>query len=640
MSEKPWYSDAVIAFLRDDIPAQLEISPAAVARDIHTIEHRLSCEGESFLTKTLPSLGKAFDLALQGNSPLRTTAFKKKRRGAALPAFLQALLRRVFLETGWIRENPCIKTIRCLRQLFFWCKKIEKGFTDETLRQAISDFIEIDGLLPSFEDIPRVGLLGTAKGLIEQIFRHMPRLASLIPKHGPGSVATGAGPTLKRQSKHCFTSLERAFKPYHFFYSLSDLCENYELITERTKCEFGLSRTQFVEKDSSGPRTIGLEHAEYMWCQQALKGYLYDHIQSHKLTKGRVNFTDQTINRELTKRWSEYDTLDMSKASDRNSLGLVEALFCNTWLWRYLLACRSPGTILPDGQLLWFKKFAPMGSAVCFPIEAIVFFVLAVGSLVRQGFPLSIALKSVYVYGDDLVVPHGYFTGLKSDFEQFGLKFNEDKCCIAGKFRESCGLDSYDGANITPTRMKRVYPDRHTISLIPIIEHANALSKAGYWSASETFRRLAVQRFKALKDLRLPVSGRSRLPILYWHSFYQASTVRYMYKDSQCYVRGWAFQPKEVEGNFADEKTYLYESLCRRGPVGHLKRSKGRWVRTFDLRFVGTLRKKRFSVIPPTRSVEEGCPLGDEPKGDTPTWGQAWQEEQLSRSEGFVAKSK
>jgi hypothetical protein len=596
MHEKPWYTPAIISFIRDDVPRILEISPGAVARDITTLERRLTFEGESFLTKTLPALGKSIDLALQGHTPLATNAFQKVRRSSALPAFLQALLKRVFSDKGWVLENPCIESIRLLRQVCFWCKKIEKGFTDESLQIAIDDFKTVDGGLPTDENDFVCGTLGTAKALVEHILGEFPGCDRLRPAHGPGAVANGEDVIGKRLARHAFHDLESVFRPIPYFFSLRDAAENPSIVTGRIHCEYGLSRTQFVEKDSSGPRTIGLEPAEYMWCQQALKGFLYNHIESHPLTSGQVNFTNQDINRNLTSRWPDYDTLDMSKASDRNSLALVKSLFKDTWIWPYMLACRTPGTVLPSGELLWFKKFAPMGSAMCFPTMALVFYTLAVATLHKAGVPLLIAARNVFVYGDDLVVPHGYFAHLKSEFEGYSLKFNESKCCVHGKFRESCGMDAYDGHEVTPVRMRKVYPDGSPASFIPIIKHCNNLYASGYWSSSQSLRKTALERFSVLRRLKIPYSPKDDLPILYWRTSSVPETVTYLYKHSIYWVKGWSYTAKKRCTCGEGEASFLLESLALRGPVGNLRVSESCWMREFSKKYDGKLIKGMYSV--------------------------------------------
>lgn len=599
--EKPWYSVAFSKLLLEDVPWVIGISPVALSRDVLTLEKRLATEGESFLTKTLPTFAKSLDLALQGDSPLAVSGFKKRNRRSALPAFLQALLERIFEDDGWLKDNPCIKSIRLVRQILLWCKKIQKGYDDESLRKAINDLVSVDSSLPHVDVDVHARLLGPAAGLVTRILRHMPKLAQAYPKHGPGAVAGCSDPVKKRRLDVSYADLERVFRPIPWFRTLREASWDPTSVTGRARATHGLSKVAFVEKDSSGPRVIGLEPPEYMWCQQALKELLYTWLESGPhIARGRVNFTDQSINQAYTARWAEFDTLDMSKASDRVSLELVDILFKRTSIYQALRASRTPGTVLPDGRVLWYKKFAPMGSAVCFPVEAIVFYALAVASLAKAGIPMSLAARKVFVYGDDLVVPHGYFPQLRKDFESVGLKFNESKCCIHGKFRESCGVDAYDGCNVTPIRMRKVYCDgRDPLTLISVIRHANNLMLAGYRSASLAFREAALKRYPLLKRMNLPISNRKKLPILYWYDDVEVPTLRIWYRDFIPYTKGWTFVPERTKSGARYEMRHYHESLTRGSPVGELIRlSKGQRVRTLSLRFRGELRFRRLIVEP------------------------------------------
>lgn len=596
-----WYSTALVAFIATDVPAAVGLDPAAFARDLQTLEQRLSAEGESFLTKTLPQFGKSYDLALQGHVRLTVSGFRKRKPCSALPAFLQALTSRVFDDDGWIRVNPCTTSIRLTRQILLWFKKIQKGFSDESLQKAAIDLINVDRALPDDGPLPPSGLRDCARAVVSAIFRNTRGISDPHPRHGPGAVAGGEGPVAKRELRISYLDLEEVFRPIPWLRSLREASVDPDSVLGRPQCKYGLSRTEFVEKDSSGPRVIGLEPAEYMWCQQSIKDWMYAHIENNRYTRGRVNFTDQTINRSLTTNWADYDTLDMSKASDRNSLALVKDLFSGVpGVLRYLLACRTPGTVLPSGEVLWFKKFAPMGSATCFPVQAIVYYALACASLhVNGGIPLGIAMRNVYVYGDDLVVPHGFFSQLNADFEDNYLKFNMDKCCIHGKFRESCGADTYDGVDVTPIRLKRAYPGRSAVDLIPVIKHINNLMQTGYRAASRALRRAALRIFPSLRELSLPTSPIPDLPIFYWLDSERPSTVKiWLGKDSMFRVKGWTFEPKTVRANEAEEERYLRESLSRAGPVGTMKGPDGQRFRVLQVRYVGAMRRKTLVVVP------------------------------------------
>lgn len=567
-SEEPWYTPMIIAFLCNDVPRILGIPQGLFARDVTTLAQRVRHEGESFLTKTLPSLGKAIDLALQGTTPLTCTSFKKRGR-TALPAFLSALLRRVFTDDGYVRDKPCITSIRLLRQVTLWCKKLEKGYSDESLQKAVDDFVSVDASLPSCEgDMPRAGrLLAVARAIVERIFRNVDPVTTAAPAHGPGSVADAAGVIGKRVFGVRYTDLERMFRPIPWFFSLRDASECPQRILGRIKRQFGLSRLKFVNKDSSGPRSIGFEPAAYMWCQQALKRLMYFHIEKvARLTRGHVNFTDQTINRSFALLWRLWITLDMSKASDRNSLALFKALWANTPLYPWLMASRTPGTVLPNGRVLWYKKFAPMGSAVCFPVQAVTYYALACAALHLSGMPLLLACRKVYVYGDDLIVPHGYHTVLYDAFESVGLKFNADKCCVDGRFRESCGCDAYDGQEVTPVRFRKDTID-DDYDVVKLVEHAHCLAQADYWGSADALEVASKAKYPALfKKLQLRHSHEA-LPILTWPTL-GASTVELSHKDQQYYACGWSYQPDRVESRPELEMFHLREGLTRVGPVG------------------------------------------------------------------------
>lgn len=601
--EKPWYTSIIREFLISDCVGVVG-NPAAFSRDWITIARRIASEGEAFLTKTLPNFGKVLDLALQARGPMVQTYFKRRSKTSALPAFLQGLLVHVFADNGDLLQQPRTDCIRLLRQLCFWFKKLERGYSDKSLRQAAEELIATDAALPDTRTIRLSRDLAVAQALVTWVLRKLD-LGNLLPKHGPGAVAGGEGIVGKRFLHHSFEDLEKVFRPIPFMFSLRDAAEDPQRVYGRTKCKFGLSRIAFVEKDSSGPRVIGLEPAEYQWCQQALKRALYDHLENQPVTRGHINFTDQGVNCKLALDWRRYDTLDMSKASDRNSLALVEYLFKRTRVLPWLLASRTPGTILPDGRILFYKKFAPMGSATCFPVEALVFWALAVAALHRAGFPLFIAARHVYVYGDDLIVPHGYFVHLRHVFEQVGLKFNDSKCCISGKFRESCGLDAYDGVEVTPVRYHRSRLTHDLTSFIPSIEHANALFIAGYWGAAKELRRLLEYSLKKNFQVVLPETLHP-LPVLHWLGLRNVFRIRV--KGGIPLVNGWMVEPRRVAAPAVLERNCLRESLSLGGPVGQLSaRSPGERSLAQKYSFVA---RKRWVVYPGNSTSQEST-LGD-----------------------------
>jgi hypothetical protein len=186
---------------------------------------------------------------------------------------------------------------------------------------------------------------------------------------------------------------------------------------------------------------------------------LYDTVESHWLTHGYVNFRDQSVNGELVKeasRFKHLSTLDLKDASDRVRWDLVRYLFPGNWVEAFE-ACRTTHVELPDGIPDEVKalcpnniyelvgKFAPMGSAVCFPVEALVFW-----SLLKAALGVD-----VYVYGDDIIVPAHCFEEAVRVLEEYDLLVNVEKSCHETPFRESCGVDYFDGVDVGYAKLRK-----------------------------------------------------------------------------------------------------------------------------------------------------------------------------------------
>ena len=118
------------------------------------------------------------------------------------------------------------------------------------------------------------------------------------------------------------------------------------------------------------------------------------------------------------------------------------------------------------------RKFSTMGNACTFPVESLLFFSIAVAAIltVRKVTPTKEAIKDaateVAVFGDDIVAPKDSRELLKRALVVLDFKVNVDKSYEAGRFRESCGVDAYAGANVTPTYLRSLAsgsPDRKSV---------------------------------------------------------------------------------------------------------------------------------------------------------------------------------
>lgn len=196
------------------------------------------------------------------------------------------------------------------------------------------------------------------------------------------------------------------------------------------------NRVEFVPKSWKTDRTIACEPTGNLPLQLA-----FDTYAKSRLRKFGIDLSSQLRNQVLAREGSvsgKYATLDLAMASDTLSFNTVAALLPEKWL-RYLRDVRSPFGRLPD-KLIKYAKFSSMGNGATFSLETLVFAsaCYAVGS------------KSFSVYGDDIVIESELYPELVRYLRFLGFIPNHDKSFSSGPFRESCGVDSYEGYDVTP----------------------------------------------------------------------------------------------------------------------------------------------------------------------------------------------
>jgi hypothetical protein len=484
-------------------------------RDVETLRHRTSTEGLGFLTKTLPGLGKQVTSALTGNR-LTITKFRKPG-GTAIPHFLKGLLSLIFTVDGYVRDDADVTAVTDVTQFCALFYKLEVPYATKTESRILDKFVLTDQHLPrDFSHLGNVdnrlepNVLQCARELVTRVLRGFNPL-DISPKHGPGSVATGEEPHQKMHFKRIYDGLEE-FYPFTEYFMLGDKhrFDEWDRYWSLDHVAEPQAKVVLVPKDSRGPRLISMEPLEIQYIQQGIGKKLVKWLERHPLTRGHVNFTSQEINRELALNGSstgEWATLDLSDASDRVSTALVKELFRDTGFLPVLLATRSSSTKLPDGRVVELEKFAPMGSALCFPIEALVFWALTVACVHVYGQKsVRSILSNVYVYGDDIIVRSGYEVFALQHFHYFGLRFNQSKCCTSGSFRESCGCDAFRGEVVTPVRVKSLPPSspKDGAKYLSFIAISNSLFYKGYYRAAD-YVKSSVEAVYG----QVPYSGRS-----------------------------------------------------------------------------------------------------------------------------------
>lgn len=386
-------------------------------------------QGLDFFTVDLPSLGKSLDLALDTGLFVVPPKFKAQK-GSLLPAFLYEKFIRIFYKDGYIRYDP--QGIKELRQLLYMFYKFESPATASQEAAAYAKFAETDALV-------KQGNWPATIFRVRSTFRSLlpTEVLDIRPHHSNGATADGVSNAMKRVTRRYIPELMGMYDISYFFQCKAHFEEWRK--TNSLIISHPVSKVTLVPKDSRGPRIICMEPHERMFIQKGLMQLLYDHIELVSPAKGYINFTDQSINRRLAYSASidrKYATIDLKDASDMVSWELIKKLATQEWC-DALTATRSTIARTPYGDIE-LKKFAPMGSALCFPIEAILFYSIA-----------RLESSEVYVYGDDIIVPREDADRVIAALESYGLVINHSKTLQRGLFRESCGAEFYNGYDIS-----------------------------------------------------------------------------------------------------------------------------------------------------------------------------------------------
>jgi hypothetical protein len=395
------------------------------------------------------------------------------------------------------------KAMRAIRQLLLFCYKASVTYDNTSVEKAFKSFLDTNLSVNRFSnslarESPR--LLDRVRLLVQPVLHRAFSKTAFRPSHGPGAVTTS-----KRKWEDWYSTIEYVY-PYSDHLCLYFNQAHCEQLDECTRTDIIESKVIAVPKDSRGPRLICVHPAEAIWVQQAVRRNLERAISSPRppdsglWPRGRIWFQDQTVNGRialLSSRSRRYATLDMKEASDRISDCLVQILFGK--MYKYFGCCRAQKFVIPKlGSFVNLRgdihSYAPMGNATTFPVQSLVFWAICVASLQRQGFHQP---GAVFVFGDDIEVPSECAQGVVDDLESFGLLVNRTKSFWRGAFRESCGVDAFNGVNVTPVRWKTTLDAEHPTGLQSLSDLAMRLRIAGYEEAAVTTYQTLRRRLRS-----------------------------------------------------------------------------------------------------------------------------------------------
>jgi len=476
----------------------------STTNDFKTVVRRVKAEGESFLTISLPGFCDDLQKGL-ANGRVASTDFVGYAKTGCLPRFLSGFTRQIFdTKTGMLLDEPSIEAIHSLRQITLLYGKVNLPCSDARTKAAFDKFVECEQQVRKYDALRDESDLSEftriASILFGDIFSTIDRKiydGDIVPKHGPGKTADKLDGNAKYNQTVWTERLEYYFPHMeNLFPSVSHFLDGPDVQLLEPGAETPV-KVVAVPKTLKTPRIIAIEPTCMQYMQQGLMELIVEGIESSDSLSSFIGFTDQIPNQKMACEGSlkgELATLDLSEASDRVSNQLVRAL-CRPWVHLYngLDATRSRKADVPGVGVLRLAKYASMGSALCFPIEAMVFTTLVfMGICKERSIPFTRDLLKefkgkVRVYGDDIIVPVEYVHSVVSVLQDFGLVVNTSKSFWTGKFRESCGKEYYDGSDVSIVRCRRMLPTqrRHVLEMVSAASFRNQLYFAGYWKTCQ-----------------------------------------------------------------------------------------------------------------------------------------------------------
>jgi hypothetical protein len=511
----------------------------STTRDLETITRRVEHEGLSFLTITLPTFSAGFERCL-ADGRWDSNLFPAFSRGRGpLPKFLSGLVGAVFdSKSGLLLDEPSILSIFFIRQITLLCKKVLIPCSESREKGAIDGYIKCEQDLKRWVSHPDHSALLERFGLVSDriwgtVLSDVDRKVYVrehVPRHGPGATADRLRGNLKYDQAVWHSRLEENHFPSELF-----LIPNQGFFEELEPIEFFEPEAEMpvkvitVPKTLKTPRIIAVEPTCMQYAQQSILELLVDAIEKNDFLQGSIGFTDQLPNQELA-RLSSIDgglaTIDLSEASDRVSNSLVMRMLKPfPHLDSAVQACRSLTANVPGYGIIPLTKFASMGSALCFPIEAMVFLTIICIGLERElnrsltESDIKSFLSKVRVYGDDIIVPVDFASSVLDALQDYGLVVNRRKTFVSGNFRESCGKDYFRGVDLTCVYVRKLLPSARSShsEMISTISLRNQLYKAGCWETARYLDNI-IERLAPFPTVAetSPVLGKwSYLPLQY-----------------------------------------------------------------------------------------------------------------------------
>lgn len=335
-----------------------------------------------------------------------------------------------------------------------------------------------------------------------------------LPSHGGGKVSQVgiSSPNEKNQAIANHPRISRMINDLARRMGLDEHVFYPEYMVPDSTPSIEEARVKFVPNTWKKSRTICMEPIIFQWAQQGVR-LVYEHyIRSAPLLKSAVTIHDQSNNQDGALFGSDVnyvDTLDLSSASDSVSWTLVKGIFPPK-VCKLLAATRTVYVDTREGEPVRVEKFAPMGSALCFPVQSTIYTAIIIACILEHAMgrerllevidTLNVGrevrelvfdhytyqtnkLQPYRVYGDDIICDTRITSLVIGMLRRCGFIINVDKSFIGDqKYRESCGKHYCDGNDVTPFYLKTKVIGRKVsiASLASVIDACNRALEFGY----------------------------------------------------------------------------------------------------------------------------------------------------------------
>jgi len=395
----------------------------------------------------------------------------------------------VFFEYNRYFNTGDVNLFHYIYNFLVFGKKL--GFVDHGMESsAFRGWLDIENRLAD-QSIPEEDIVAI-KAILSTALPTF-KISAFKPKFGPGSVSERGvrGHIGKVESFQYDRMIDRFLFHGHIGYygmgeelglSASSCVPTHDWGGSDMQHSTRIARLMFAPKDAKSVRSICMEPNVLQYFQQGILSSFMSSISSSLFSKF-INLEDQSRNRSLAQIGSftaSIDTIDLSSASDCLSYDLVKRVFPPSWQIP-MRVTRSHSCYTPEGTHV-LKKFAPMGSALCFPTQCILFCAVSVYAacvyaheksttdLSLRDFMTPSRIRSVIasignsdgydgkhgftdlaVYGDDICLDSRLTHISMAILDRLGFLVNRQKSFTGSQlFRESCGGYYLNGFDVTP----------------------------------------------------------------------------------------------------------------------------------------------------------------------------------------------